>query len=263
MRVGRRGAADPHIGDFDGARWPRSFRTGSGVLNDAIRAAAAAMVEGREVAAPLPISATETPSSPSAVACGASTRSARMVTDVARRPLSALRCSGCANRGQRRERTFQHNPTNTASGRGLITPRLPRLHVSDAATDRHQTDLILGSNMVRQGRKAAGCHLSQMCCRNTTRPEIMLTAGLFPRLRRWLARQAMRDALPHASFVASPVFPIKLQDPTRAQCSATTSASTRSSARCRTVPRCRSTTRVGSPSWRSTRPRGGWLAVLV
>ena len=33
-----------------------------------------------------------------------------------------------------------------------------------------------------------------MCCRNTTRPEIMLTAGLFPRLRRWLARHNARCA---------------------------------------------------------------------
>ena len=44
--------------------------------------------------------------------------------------------------------------------------------------------------------------------------------------------------------------------PTRARCSATTSASTTSSAPCRTAPRCRSTTRAGWPSSRSTRPSG-------
>jgi hypothetical protein len=65
-----------------------SFRSGSGVLNDAIATGTAAgrgIGGGSDKAAlPLAISATETPWSASAVARGASTCSARVVADVAR-----------------------------------------------------------------------------------------------------------------------------------------------------------------------------------
>ena len=114
-----------------------SFCTGSAVLAAAISTGG---VAGRRIgrgsgkaAPPLPISATETPSSPIAVACGASTGSARAVTDVARlssigapvfsMPGEPRRASPAATQPART--TVPHNPADTANRRGLITPLPP------------------------------------------------------------------------------------------------------------------------------------------
>ena len=111
-----------------------SFRTGSGVLNGAIRTGG---VAGRGIgggsdkaALPLAISATETPSSPGAFAWGASTCSARAVADVARltsigapvlsMPEEPKPPSPAATQPARA--TVPHNGANAASRRGFFTP---------------------------------------------------------------------------------------------------------------------------------------------
>src|SRR5215469_6190088 len=112
-----------------------SFRSGSSVLNDAITAGTAA---GRGVgggsdkaALPFAISATETPCSPSAVARGASTCSARAVADVARRTLLGApvlsmpseRRPASPAPTQPAKATVPYKAANIASRRSLLTPR--------------------------------------------------------------------------------------------------------------------------------------------
>src|SRR5215475_7279498 len=109
-----------------------SFRTGSGLLDNAIRCGA---VEGRGIGAmsdkaalPLSVSATETLSSPSTVAGGASTRSARAVADVARSigaPVLSVAgeprpASPAATQPARA--AVPQNAANAASRRGFFTP---------------------------------------------------------------------------------------------------------------------------------------------
>src|SRR5215471_1843802 len=122
-----------------------SFRSGSGVLNDAIATGTAAGggIGGGsgKAAVPLAISAAETPCSPSAVARGASTCSARAVADVARmtsigapvlsmpsgpRPASSVPT-------QPASAPVPHNAANTASRR-LFTP-VPLNFLREAMAD--------------------------------------------------------------------------------------------------------------------------------
>src|SRR5215471_5773000 len=112
-----------------------SFRSGSGVLDDAIATGTAAGggIGGGsgKAAVPLAISAAETPCSPSAVARGASTCSARAVADVAR--LALLGAPVLSMPSERRPAspaptqpataTVPYKAANIASRRSLLTPR--------------------------------------------------------------------------------------------------------------------------------------------
>jgi hypothetical protein len=128
-RVGQRSAATEPAASL------ASFRSGSGVLNDAIATGTAAGcgIEGGsdKAAPPLAISATETPSSPSAVARGASTCSAGAIADVARlTSLGALVFSmpseprpASPAPTQPAKATVPYKAADTASRRSLFTPR--------------------------------------------------------------------------------------------------------------------------------------------
>src|SRR5215472_8204280 len=115
-----------------------SFRSGSGVLDDAIATGTAA---GRSIgggsdkaASPLAISAPETLCSPSAVARGTSTCSARAVADARMTSIGAPVLSmpsgprpASSAPTQPARAPVPHNATNTASRRGLFTPRPPQV----------------------------------------------------------------------------------------------------------------------------------------
>src|SRR5215472_14067509 len=123
-----------------------SFRSGSGVLNDAIATGTAAGCGigggSGKAAVPLAISAAETPCSPSAVARGASTCSARAVADVARMtsigapvlsmPSGPRPASSAPTQPARAP--VPHNAANTASRPGLFTP-VPLNFLREAMAD--------------------------------------------------------------------------------------------------------------------------------
>src|SRR6516164_5286673 len=120
-----------------------SFRSGSGVLNDAIAigTAAGCGIGGGSGKAPPPlaISATATPCPPRAVARGASTCSAGAVADVTRIGVLVLsmpsepRLASPAPTQPARA-TVPHNAANTASRRGLFTP-VPLKFLREAMAD--------------------------------------------------------------------------------------------------------------------------------
>src|SRR6516164_152175 len=141
-----------------------SFRCGSSVLNDAIATGTAAGCGigggSGKAALPLAISAMETPCSPGAVAPGASTCSAPAVADVARMtsigapvlPMPSGPRPVTSAPTQPARAPVPHNAANTASRRGLFTPRPPQ--VSPRSNGRFKVQSMTTANPTGRRRAA-------------------------------------------------------------------------------------------------------------
>src|SRR5437870_670930 len=143
-----------------------------------------------KAASTIATSVTETPSSPIAVACGASMGSAPAVADVARLP--SVGAPVFSMRGEPKPRspaatqpartTVPHNAANTASRRGLISPprflSRPRPHPDHAAHPGTRRVVFFRSNYGHQRFGPKFGHARKENCRLSSFPKCV--AGMQP-----------------------------------------------------------------------------------